>query len=93
MDQLIAVEISPAPVLLMALVFYLIAGWRTFQVIMLTSDRRDPTAHAYSAGTFPMIFQAGFIVLWVPILASTFVLAYGEKLAAWIKGRRNGGAL
>ena len=81
MDQLINARVDY--VLLVALGFYLLAGWRTFQVMMLTSDRRDPAAQDYAAGNFPLIAKAGFVVLWVPILASTFAVAWGEKLAAY----------
>jgi heme/copper-type cytochrome/quinol oxidase subunit 2 len=75
------------PTLFVAVVFYLVAGWRTWQVIMLTSRRDDPTAQAYVAGTMPIVVPALFIACWLPILiVSTAVALIGRG------ARRGGGA-
>jgi hypothetical protein len=65
--------------LVMWVMFYLVAGYRTWQVIMLTADKDDETAKAWVNGTLPIYYQAFFIAGWLPILIVTTCIALCER--------------
>lgn len=79
MGDLGSLSLECAVAAAVAVFFYLVAGWRTWQVIMLKSSPDDETALLYASGKFPVVLLIFFVVFWLAILTVTNGIALWEK--------------